>query len=316
LDVQRDLRHKLRAAKKTRNYQKEGHVIGPRAQSFLMAVALSLLSGCSSLLYHPTDIFYANPSHYNVTPKEVVIESSGGTKLAAWYFSSHQDHPETPPKAVLVFFHGNGENMTSHYQSLVWILKHGYDFLIFDYRGYGVSEGKPSPEMTVEDGKAAIRWTSQYWKNQHKDVPLVVFGQSLGGAIGLRSAIEVKSEIPIKLIVADSTFVSYEEAGQKLLANHWFTWIFQPLPYLVLSDKYAPGDRVSELSPIPLVVIHGDHDQILNYELGKEVYAKAREPKEFWPVPGGTHIDGMRRKDPSIRDKLLAKLDEITGSSN
>lgn len=290
-------------------------MIGRWAQAFLMAVALGLLSSCSSLLYQPTDIFYVDPSHYNVKPKDVVLESSDGTKLAAWYFSSHPDHPDHPPKAVLVFFHGNAENMTSHYQSLVWILKYGYDFLIFDYHGYGVSDGKPSPEKTVEDGKAAIRWANRLWKGAPKEVPLVVFGQSLGGAIGLRAALEMKSEVPIKLVVADSTFVSYEEVGQKLLARHWFTWIFQPIPYLVLSDKYAPRDRVLELSPIPLVVIHGDHDQVVDYELGKEIYEKAREPKEFWPVPGGTHIDGMRRKDPSIRNKLIAKLDQITGSN-
>ena len=290
-------------------------MIGRWAQIFLTTAALGLFTGCSSLLYHPSDIFYVDPSHYNVKPKDVVIESSDGTKLAAWYFSSHPDQPDQPPKAVLVFFHGNGENMTSHYQSLVWILKYGYDFLIFDYHGYGVSEGKPSPEKTLEDGKAAIRWTYQLWKKGPKEVPLVVFGQSLGGAIGLRAALEVKSEVPIKLVVADSTFTSYEEAGQSVLSHHWLTWVFQPLPYLVLSDKYAPGDRVSELSPIPLVIIHGDHDQVVDYKLGKKLYEQAHEPKEFWTVPGGTHIDGMRRKDPSIRDKLLAKLNQITGSN-
>jgi fermentation-respiration switch protein FrsA (DUF1100 family) len=290
----------------------------------LLVVALlgssGSLTGCSSMMYQPSGYLFYAPSQLKLHPDEINFNSSDGTKLVGWYFSADEKRPKLPPKGLIVFFHGNAQNMSSHYLNLVWILKHGYDFFIFDYRGYGKSAGDPTPEGTLEDGKAAVRWAAQKWGSKGlgkntagKDVPLIILGQSLGGAIALRTAMDLKKEIPIRLVVADSTFKSYEDAGASVMSQHWITWLFQPFAYLLLSDKYAPGDHVSELAPVPLVVIHGDQDQVINYDLGLDLFKSAGEPKEFWPVPGGRHTDGMNRKDPAIRDRLLKKLGELSG---
>jgi fermentation-respiration switch protein FrsA (DUF1100 family) len=260
------------------------------------------------MLYQPSPYLYVDPAQLKLKPEIVEFASTDGTALYGWYFGAID---KKPAKGLIAFFHGNAQNLTSHYLNLVWLLKEGYDFFIFDYRGYGKSAGQPTPEGTVEDGKAAIRWAGA--RARERKLPLVVYGQSLGGAVALESLIELRGEVPVRLVVADSTFASYRAAGRSVLAKHALTWLFQPVTYLALSDAKAPGDRVAELAPTPLIVVHGDRDGVIDFSLGEDLFARAREPKELWRVPGGQHIDSMSRQDPEFRRKLLNKL---TGLSN
>lgn len=269
--------------------------------SFLL---IGNLSGCSSLLYHPSRTLFLNAAKLGHPPREVRFASLDGTELNGWYF-------RTPlrknPKGLLVFFHGNGENISTHFAQLYWILEEGYNFFIFDYQGYGRSQGKPSPRKTVKDGKAALCWSFL----QKPTVPLIVFGQSLGGAVALRTVSEVKGQIPVAYLVVDSTFLSYRAVAREILSRHWLTWILQPLATLTLSDRYAPGNRVAAISPIPLLVIHGDQDQTVSFRLGEKLFNKAGEPKEFLKIPGGRHIDVFARHNGRYRKELLKRLNRI-----
>jgi len=268
-----------------------------------------LLSSCSSLLYYPSRNLYVPPSEIHLSPEEVWLPVEKDIQLFAWYFHTRQSNSNTAPKAVFIQFHGNAENISAHYMNLVWVLNQGYDLFTFDYRGYGrSSDVKPNPQNTVEDGIKAIRWVHQKYPN----LPIVIVGQSIGGAIALRAAYELRKEIPILLIVADSTFLSYKEAGSSVLSHSWLTWPFQWLSYLVLSDSYAPGNHVAELAPTPLLVIHGSKDQVIDFKLGEEIFAIAKEPKEFWKVENGRHIDVFSR--PDFQKRLLTKLDELQKS--
>ncbi|MDB5036822.1 MAG: alpha/beta hydrolase fold containing protein [Bacteriovoracaceae bacterium] len=261
-----------------------------------------LLGGCSSLLYHQSQGVFFPPAQFHLKPDEVTFMTSNQKKLHGWYF-----HSPKKTKALIVFFHGNAENLTSHYTNLRWALPEGFDYFIFDYEGYGESEGTPTPRGTVEDGKAAIRWAHAY----RPKLPLIVFGQSLGGAISLRTLIEMKNEIPIKLCVIEGGLDSYEAAGAKVLAKSWLTWPFQWISYLLLSDRYAPGDRISEISPVPIWVIHGTKDQTVDYELGRRVFEKAKQPKEFWSVENGQHLDAFWAHDLKYRKKFIEKVNEL-----
>jgi pimeloyl-ACP methyl ester carboxylesterase len=263
------------------------------------------LAGCSSLLYHPTFEEHFPTSKFNLKPDDVWIPVGDTDRIHGRYFHAKDTQS---PKGVLVFFHGNGENLSSHYLSLVWVLSHGYDYFIFDYRGYGQSPGDPTPEGTVEDGKAAVEWV--YGKNPN--LPLIIFGQSLGGAIAMRTVIDLKSQrVPIRLVVIDSGFASYKAAARNVLAQHWLTWIFQPFTYLALSDSAAPGERVSEISPVPMLFMHGDRDKVIDISLGEKAYEMARPPKEFWKIPGGEHTDALWRKEPDTRKRFLNYLDRM-----
>lgn len=264
----------------------------------ICALVLYICSGCSSLLYHPTHIVHFDPAQVGLVPEDVEIESDS-LKLHGWYLKAKK------PKGVIVFFHGNAQNVTSHYANLMWILKEGYDYFIWDYRGYGKSQGKPNPQNTVEDGKEVIKFIY----NKNPKLPLYVFGQSLGGAVAMRSVIDLNGEIPIRAVVVDSTFQSYQSVGKEILSRSWLTWLFQPLAYVALSDKYAPEDKVHKISPIPLLVMYGTKDQIINYKFGEEIYKDAKDPKEFIRIENGQHIDSFWGSDHmETRKKFLEFL--------
>jgi alpha-beta hydrolase superfamily lysophospholipase len=269
----------------------------------LAAAALMLfLPACSSLLYYPQRPLLIPPERFQLKPEEVNFQSQDGTKLFGWLFTQPQ-----MPKAVILFYHGNGENLSSHYVSLKWILPHGYDFFIFDYRGYGRSEGAPEPKGTTQDGEAAQRWLRARYPN----TPIVVYAQSLGGAIALRNTIDLRNEIHPTAIAVDSTFASYEEVGRRTLAKGWLSWPFQWLAWLALSDRYAPDGDIAKLAPLPVLVLHSEGDRTVPYVCGQEIFAQAKEPKQFWTVPGAGHTDAFTRHGAEFEPKFLAWLQSV-----
>lgn len=275
---------------------------------FILFILLNLLTGCSSFLYYPSQERYSDPSKAQISYRDTWIKTPDGIHLHGWYF---KNQVLNSPRATIIFFHGNAENLTSHFVSLAWILPYGYDYFIFDYRGYGQSEGKPNPENTVKDGSQIIREIH----HQNPKSPLIIFGQSLGGAIAMRSLIELNKEIPIQLLVIDSSFTSYRSVAQHVLSHHWMTWLFQPLAYALLSDEWAPGERIAELAPTPLIIMHGDHDRIVDFELGEQIFKLAKNPKEFWRIDGGHHTDAFWKHGLIYREKLLLRMHEALSSS-
>lgn len=273
-----------------------------RAVFFLSIVLCSSLAGCSGLLYYPSRQLYYPPEKFGLEPEEVSFASKAGPKLFGWYFRNSADQEA---KAIIVFYHGNAENMTSHYANVRWLLEHGYDLFTFDYQGYGRSEGSPSPEGTVADGEAALEWAS----SRFPKTPIVIFGQSLGGAIALRNAIDMKDKVALRFVAVDSTFPSYRSMGRAVMARSLLTWPFQWLGWLLMSDGAAPDGDIGKIAPVPLLVIHGDEDSVVEFEHGEEVFRQAGEPKEFWRIPGGKHTDVFLRDE--YRKKFLFTLDRV-----
>ncbi len=269
---------------------------------FLFLGALTS-TGCSSLLYYPTKVQYVDRQRLQIQPEDIFFQSSDGTPLHGWMFRD----VKRPTKGTILFFHGNAQNLTAHFMFLYWIVAQGYDLFVFDYRGYGQSGGKPDPEGTTADGRAALLWIDAH---RPKDKPLIIFGQSLGGAIALRVAGEMAGQIPFDAVVVDSTFHSYREAGRKILARGWLTWPFQFLPYLILSDGFAPRDYIDKISPRPLLVVHGPHDQTVAFSLGQEVFRLAKDPKEFWEIKDGQHTDFMFRENMKYQKELINWLEK------
>ncbi len=257
--------------------------------------------GCSSLLYYPSSQFFVAPSKIPYRPEELKIQTEDGLDLVAWSFRAPRPKKDAP---LLLFFHGNAQNVSAHFVGLYWILDHGYDFTILDYRGYGGSEGDPSPQGTVQDGSAFFRWAEAKYPRR----PKVIFAQSLGGAIALRALSENRSWFHPQLIVIEASFKSYRAAGVSALAKSAWTWPFQWLAHLVLSDAHAPNEeRIRSLSPTPIIVVHSKDDPVIDLRLGKDLFEAAGEPKEFWETTGD-HINAFQGKDSTLRRRLLERL--------
>jgi hypothetical protein len=258
-------------------------------QIFLLLVVG--LTGCSSLLYYPRRVEFSNPSQVGANYDRISLLTEDGIQLEAWRIYSPK---VKTPKARLVFFHGNAQNLSSHFHYLIWALDFNYEIFIFSYRGFYKNKGDPTPRGTLSDGLAALDWVQK--QSQKDKIPWVAFGQSLGGAVLMRSLAEKKEKlgsefIPPVLVAIDCSFHSYQEVGRKVLAKNWFTWPLQWLSYFVLSDRYAPNKKIANLSPIPLLVMHGTQDPTVSYSLGERIFEIAREPKYFWPLEGAGHTD-------------------------
>lgn len=257
-----------------------------------------ILSGCQSLFYYPTAEMYYEPQKIGLNPKDVWIDYKDKEAIHAWLFTSPR-----PALGSIVFFHGNAENMTSHYMNLAWIPDRDYNFIIFDYPGYGKSPGSPSPESCVESSKAVVRWMHKNFDSR----PLLIYGQSLGGAVAQRVIVDIKDEIPIKAVVLDSTFPSYQGIARRKLSSSFLTWLFQPLAYVLVSDRWAIKD-ISKISPIPTLVIHGQKDTVVEPEFGDQIFAALKEPKQMWKIEEGHHSDVFWTQEGAYRDKFVAWL--------
>jgi pimeloyl-ACP methyl ester carboxylesterase len=275
-------------------------------QNLIVALLVTTATlGCSSLLYYPSNIVYVDTERLEVPPQECEFKS-GDQTIRAWYFQAPK-----PAKAVIALFHGNAQNRSSHFAGLYWLVKEGYDLFVFDYPGYADSTGSPDPENTVAAGVAALR----YLQNQNVKLPIVVYGQSLGGAVALRSVVDAKDDIHPLLVVADSTFLSYQRVARKTLSSHWFTWMLQPLVWLTISDRYAPGDSIAAIPSTPILVIHSKTDQVVPFQQGEQVFAVASQPKEFWPLEKSPHIEGfVGPEGVQTRKRFLKKLNELSAS--
>lgn len=239
-----------------------------------------------------------------VAPVDVHFKSEDGVPLHGWYFAAPVENRKN---CTILFFHGNAENLTSHFYALYSAPANGYNYFIFDYRGYGQSGGdSPNPKGTVADGRAAIQWLRKH----EPDRSIVIFGQSLGGAIALRAVLDLRKDFSPKAVIVDSTFPSYQSVARWALSQSWLTWFLQPLTYVLLSDRYAPDGQVAQLSPVPLLVIHGTQDHVVGHEMSDRLFSMASEPKEFWKIEGGQHIDFMWRDNGKYATKFYEYLDK------
>ena len=261
-------------------------------------------------MYAPASGYYVLPQKMGFKVDDVILLSEGN-KINGWYF--HQSRYEKP-RGIILFFHGNGENRSTHFLSLLWILKEGFDFFIFDYRGYGESDAETTPRGTVMDGVSALQWT--FAQAQKENLPVVLFAQSLGGAVALRSLIEypvaTHQSVPesLKLMVFDSSFESYIRAGASVLSKHALTFLFQPLS-LTLSDDWAPNQAMKKLPKIPAMVFHGDQDQVIDQRLGKELYMDLPSKKTWVTVKGGHHIDAFVLHGQTYQKILGHRLNQL-----
>jgi fermentation-respiration switch protein FrsA (DUF1100 family) len=202
--------------------------------------------------------------------QEVWFDSTDGARLFGWYVESK----ETP--GVLLWCHGNAGNIIHRLENLVELYRLGLSVLIFDYRGYGRSSGTPSEEGFYRDALAAYAYLTE--TRRIAPERLVLFGRSLGAAV----AGDVASRKPVAGLILESPFPSVGAVARA----HYFGL---PVDWL-LSAEFNLVERLRRIS-VPVLVVHGDRDEVVPIQLGQQVFEAAREPKSFYLVPGADHND-------------------------
>lgn len=267
---------------------------------YLLIIIFLFLTSCSHLFYQPDAFLYTDKEKIQKYYKEHEIQGSQG-RIIAWSFSHPELKPEQKKPVHIILFHGNAQNVSSHFYSLFWILEKGYDYTIFDYPGYGGSQGKPTRQSTTQSGIEVYRWVKQ----KYPDQKIFIFGQSLGGNISIYSASQILPDTQLCAIAVESTFLSYHTVARRLLASNWFTWLLQPIAYTLVSDSYSASQAVTRLQSTPLLVMHGEQDPVVDFENGQDLYEAAQQPKTFVPVPNGQHIDALTFQDRLKYQKIL-----------
>ena len=209
--------------------------------------------------------------------EDVSFVSADGTKLHGWYFQ----HPE--PKAAILFCHGNGEHIGFLGESMYALSQRlSASVFVFDYRGYGLSEGKPFERGVLEDGEAAQRWLAKRSGLQANEI--VIYGRSLGGGV----AVHLASSLGARTLVIERTFHSMVDIGADQ-----FPWL--PVR-LVMKNRFPSEEKVKGYSG-PLLQLHGDADALVPLESARRLFdACPSDQKTFVKISGMGHNDATPKK--------------------
>jgi len=266
----------------------------------LAAILVSVtLAGCMQVFFQPHRAKIITPDQLGLTHEEVRFRTSDGLELHGWLLPA-----EGEAAGTVLFLHGNAENISTHILSVSWLPARGFNVFLFDYRGYGASEGKPTLSGVQEDIDAAMR-TLLARTDIHRN-RIIVFGQSLGGSLAAYYVAHCACRDHIRALVIDSTFSSYAGIVREKLASSWLTWPFQWLPSLTVDERFSPLPAMKMISPIPLLVIQGDRDAIVPLHHAQRLYDAALEPKQLWIVAGAGHIQALRQE--AQRDRFVNYL--------
>ena len=223
------------------------------------------------LVYYPSGDITATPVDIGLDFEDVVFTAEDGVKLSGWFIPAGQS------RGVVLFCHGNGGNISDRLETIGILNRLGYSTFIFDYRGYGESEGKPGEYGTYLDAEAAWNWLME--KHGVQPDRIVIMGRSLGGAVAAWLA---GKHTPSALII-ESSFTSIRDMGAEL--HPW-------LPVKLLSRfDYCTVDYLKKIT-CPVLVIHSPEDDLVPFSHGRRLYEAAGEPKEFLEITG-SHNNGF-----------------------
>lgn len=239
-------------------------------------LAASIYFSQRGMVYSPVRELVATPADMGLAYEDVHVRNSMGTELHGWWLP----HPQ--PRFTLLFCHGNGGNISHREESFRIFHLLGLNVFIFDYSGYGRSQGVPSEKATRADALAAWKWLCD--EKEVDPGQVLVFGRSLGGGVATRLTRDVheKGQFPAGLIL-ESTFFSLVDMGRSL-----YPW----LPVGTLARyRYESGRNLEPLRT-PALFIHSPEDNVVPFAQGKKLYVNYDGPKDFLQI-SGSHNSGF-----------------------
>ena len=246
------------------------------------------LSACSNYLFFPKKSFPVTPDSAQLIYEDIYINTADGIKLHGW-----KVHAEKKKAGTILFFHGNGDNVSTQLPNTFWLAKEGYDLYVFDYRGYGLSQGEAELDTVISDMELMISYVAGELPDNEK---LIVMGHSLGGAMAVYSVAHSAYRDRIEALITIAAFSDYHDITQDVLAKSWLFWLFQwPLSFTV-DNSYRPLDSIGLISPIPVLIIHSKTDEMIGMSHAERLFEAAKEPKSFKLIDSD-HSNALITKD-------------------
>jgi hypothetical protein len=243
----------------------------------------------SRLIYFPTSEIVATPDQIGLSYKSVSFKAPDGIRLSGWFI------PAESPRGVVIFCHGNAGNISHRLESID--IFHGLRLstFIFDYRGYGASEGTPSEEGSYLDAKGAWNYLIEHEGLDPFDI--ILFGRSLGGAVASCLAREHRP----KALIIESAFTSASDLAGEL-------YLFLPTK-LLCRYKYDTLAAIREVQ-CPVLIVHSQEDRIVPFRHARKLFDAANDPKVFLEI-SGSHNEGFITSSSVYLNGLKSFLDRV-----
>lgn len=245
--------------------------VSTRVAIILFVSTILLLAFEKRLIYHPTAKHEVTPRDLGFPFEDLRLRTTDGVSIHGFFL------PDAGSSLTILLCHGNGGNISHRLDRVILArAKMPLDFLLFDYRGYGLSEGTPDERGTYRDAHAAWDWLTL----ERRIAPerIVIFGESVGCAVALELAVAK----PARALVLEAPFESLPAMARARLP-------FLPLgPFM--RTRYDNTLRISHLR-MPLLVLHGTKDEVIPFAQGKRLFDMAPEPRTFYAIEGAGHND-------------------------
>ncbi|HPC94499.1 MAG TPA: alpha/beta hydrolase [Sedimentisphaerales bacterium] len=263
--------------------------LGGAAVAVYAGFGLVLLFTQSRLLYRPVRDIAFTPEDMGLDFEDVMFRTQDGLALNGWYVAA-----DGAPFTIL-FCHGNAGNIMHRLDTLSLFHHLGLSCFVFDYRGYGRSEGRPTEVGTYRDAHAAYEWLTRT-----KGIPakqIVLFGRSLGGSI----AAYLASRVDARAVVVESAFTSYPDMGARI-------YPYMPVR-LFARFRYNTAAHLAG-ARCPVLVMHSREDRLVPFQFGRRLFEAAPEPKRFVEIKGD-HNDGYLTSGDLYKEAWIEWLDFV-----
>jgi len=232
-------------------------------------------------IYYPTKTIVFDPANSGLKYEDVFFETEDNLRLNGWFV------PTENPRGTLIFCHGNAGNISHRIEIIEIFNRLKLNVFIFDYRGYGKSQGTPSEEGLYQDAQAAYKYLLSR-KDINKEA-ILVYGKSIGANV----AIDLVSKVSTACLISESGFTSAYDMGKKMFPYLPIKWI--------ITVKYDALEKIKNIT-IPKLIIHSKEDEIVPFKLGERLFEAASPPKEFYQMRG-THNEAlfMAKQEYSLR---------------
>lgn len=248
------------------------------------------------MLFHPSMAGTYNANSIIGTKIEnVYLNTRNGSKLHGWYL------PAAKAKQVVLISHGNGGNLTNRMPLIAMFLRQGMSVFIYDYQGYGLSNGTPSIIKMKEDGTAAFDWLLSNKHYSEQDV--VLFGESLGTGI----ACQLAAQKHVAGIILQSPYISLRD-----LARLKLFWLRLYPDALFSTDEQLDNAKILQQPHAPLLLVHGAHDKVIPITCSEKLFSLAQPQKTFARLENASHNDiydvDVEQYTASVREFLRSLL--------
>lgn len=264
---------------------------------FVLAYAALLLLFENKVIYYPSlyPEGYWDPASVGVPAQDIYFDSEDGVKLHGWFI------PAPNAVATLLWFHGNAGNLSHRLDNIQRLAPLKLNIFIFDYRGYGRSEGTPDEPGIYKDSLAAYKKVLEL-EGVSVDT-LFLFGRSLGGIC----AVQTVMNHPARGLILESVFTNAADMSRKVFPLIPLGW--------AIRSKLDALEKVPHLK-LPKLFLHGTRDEIVPYDLGRKLFDHAADPKTFYPIEGAGHNDTYIMGGVGYYDALNRFITETLKNSN